>query len=75
MYQSQFREKLRPYIETKLPATLVVLPWELPVPASWCLCEEDMQCPVHGDCDQCEQGNSVCDCDWWYDQHFCTTCG
>lgn len=75
MYQSQFRQNLKPYIETKLPESLVVTPWVMPAPISWCMCEDDMDCPVHGDCDQCEQRNSVCDCDWWYDEHFCNTCG
>ena len=37
--------------------------------------EADPRCAVHGTCDECEVSNSVCDCDWWYDQHFCTSCG
>ena len=32
MYQSQFRQNLRPYIETKLPGSLVVIPWVRPAP-------------------------------------------
>ena len=85
MYQSEYRSRLRPYIETKLPASLVRLPWILPAPDSWCSCEEEEEeeeeglapasCPVHGECDQCQATNSICDCGWWWDQHFCNTCG
>ena len=40
--------------------------------------EEDRfldNCSVHGTCDECDVSNSICNCDWWYDQHFCTSCG
>ena len=80
MYQSVYRQRLRPYIETKLAEELVRQPWVVAAPASWCSCEEQEEarlpsCPVHGRCEQCESVNGVCDCGWWWDQHFCNTCG
>ena len=35
----------------------------------------DPVCAVHGLCDECEKTNSACDCDWFYDEHFCLSCG
>jgi len=98
MYKSKHRSRIGRYIETKLPSLLVRLPFRVPAPESWCICQDDpreedqedhdddgyvgegglepdLRCMVHGLCDECEGPNSVCDCDWWYDQHFCSTCG
>ena len=93
MYRSDYRQNMRKYIDTKLPALCVRQPNRVPVPDSWCLCHDDdeeggdnadnngdqerfnVRCMVHGSCDECEEANAVCNCDWWYDQHYCTTCG
>ena len=32
---------LRRYIETKLPSLLVRLPFRVPAPESWCICQDD----------------------------------
>ena len=80
---------IRPFIDTKLPRSLVSLPEKAPAPLDWCSCIQnddnddkegeddvkDMLCAVHGTCDECEKTNEFCDCDWFYDEHFCRSCG
>jgi len=46
-------------------------------PSSWCSCapRPDPACRLHARCDECERSGGECDCDWWYDQHFCRSCG
>jgi len=89
IYRGEFRTKLRPFIDTKLPQNLVSLPEKSPAPLDWCSCIQnddtddkegednvkDMFCAVHGECDECEKTNEFCDCDWFYDEHFCRSCG
>ena len=95
IYRGEFRSKLRPFIDTKLPQNLVSPPERIPAPADWCSCasheesesdeEEDDNdrdilnvdplCAAHGMCDECEKTNEFCDCDWFYDEHFCVSCG
>merc|ERR1712025_408288 len=80
MYKSKHRKKLRRYVDTKLPMNLVELPDIQPAPLEWCDCEErgeaeeviDSQgCAVHGFCQECERVNAICDCHWFYEEHFC----
>jgi len=131
LYKSSTRARLRPFIDTKLPAKDILWPeTDLPVPESWCSCgdknlednpveerhprlpfemhpweverkehieaqkegkdeedgakskeedgeddEIDWECPVHGTCDECEKENPQCDCQFFYEEHFCVTCG
>jgi len=35
----------------------------------------DPSCSVHGVCDECEKRNEFCDCDWFYEEHYCLSCG
>ena len=35
----------------------------------------DKDCPLHGRCDECERKNPDCDCEFFYEEHFCLTCG